>query len=78
MKNLHSQVDGLNGEKNVLNGKLASANAFDAQMAGRMVHDTLNGKSLVIFRAPAAKKRQDVDAVSKIVGQAGGSGHLGL
>ena len=57
---------------NVLNAKLGSANAFDAQMAGRMVHDALNGKSMVIFRAPDAKD-EDVDAVSKIVGQAGGA-----
>jgi hypothetical protein len=71
-RNLHNQVDGLNGEKNVLNAKLGSANAFDAQMAGRIVHDALNGKSLVIFRAPDAKD-DDVDAVSKIVGQAGGA-----
>jgi hypothetical protein len=71
-KNLHNQVDGLNGEKDALNGKLASSNAFDTQMAGRMVHDTLNGKSLVIFRAPDARD-EDVDAVYKIVGQAGGA-----
>jgi hypothetical protein len=70
--NLHSQINGLNDQKNVLNAKLSSANAFDAQMAGRMVHDALNGKSMVIFRAPDAKD-QDVEAVSKIVGQAGGS-----
>lgn len=69
-KTLHKQIDGLNGDKSVLNAKINSANAFDAQMAGRMVHDTLNGKSLVIFRAPDAKD-EDVDAVSKIVGQAG-------
>jgi hypothetical protein len=71
-KDLHNRVDGLNGEKTVLNAKLASANTFDAQMAGRMVHDTLNGKSLVIFRAPDTRD-EDVDAVSKIVGQAGGA-----
>jgi hypothetical protein len=71
-RNLHGQVDSLNGEKDVLNAKLGSANAFDAQMAGRMVHDALSGKSLVIFRAPDAKD-EDVDAVSKIVGQAGGA-----
>jgi hypothetical protein len=41
-------------------------------MTGRMVHDVLNGKSVLIFRAPDAKD-DDVDAVSKIVGQAGGA-----
>jgi hypothetical protein len=71
-RNLHNQVNSLNDEKSVLNGKLASANAFDAQMAARMVHDALNGKSMVIFRAPDAQD-EDVDAVSKIVGQAGGA-----
>lgn len=70
-RNLHDQITALNDQKSVLNGKLASANAFDAQMAGRMVHDALNGKSVLIFRAPDAKD-DDVDAVSKIVGQAGG------
>ncbi|MGA9613941.1 MAG: copper transporter, partial [Mycobacterium sp.] len=70
-RNLHDEITALNDQKNVLNGKLASANAFDAQMAGRMVHDALNGKSVLIFRAPDAKD-DDVDAVSKIVGQAGG------
>ena len=69
-KNLHGQINGLNDEKNVLNGKLGSANAFDTQLAGRMVHDALNGKSVVVFRAPDAKD-DDVDAVSKLVSQAG-------
>jgi hypothetical protein len=71
-RNLHNQLNALNDQKNVLNGKLGSANAFDTQMAGRMVHDALNGKSVVIFRAPDAKD-DDVEAVSKIVGQAGGA-----
>jgi hypothetical protein len=71
-RNLHNQINTLNDQKNVLNGKLGSANAFDTQMAGRMVHDALNGKSVVVFRAPDAKD-DDVDAVAKIVGQAGGA-----
>jgi Copper transport outer membrane protein, MctB len=71
-RTLHNQVNSLNDEKNALNGKLSSANAFDTQMAGRMVRDALNGKSMVIFRAPDAKD-EDVDAVSKIIGQAGGA-----
>jgi Copper transport outer membrane protein, MctB len=71
-KNLHTQIDGLNGEKAILNAKISSANAFDTQLAGRMVHDALTGKSLVVFRAPDAKD-DDVDAVAKIVSQAGGA-----
>jgi hypothetical protein len=69
-RNLHNQINALNDQKNLLNGKLGSANAFDTQMAGRMVHDALNGKSVVIFRAPDAKD-DDVDAAFKILGQAG-------
>jgi len=71
-RNLHNQINALNDQKNALDGKLGSANSFDTQMAGRMVHDALNGKSVMIFRAPDAKD-DDLDAVAKIVGQAGGS-----
>ena len=71
-RNLHNEINGLNDQKAQLNAKLGSANAFDTQMAGRIVHDALNGKSLVIFRAPDAKD-DDVDAVAKIVTQAGGA-----
>jgi Copper transport outer membrane protein, MctB len=71
-RTLHGQINTLNDQKNQLNQKLGAAGAFDAQMAGRMVHDALNGKSVVIFRAPDAKD-DDVDAVSKLVGQAGGT-----
>lgn len=71
-RNLHNEINGLNDQKAQLNAKLGSANAFDTQMAGRMVRDALNGKSLVIFRAPDAKD-EDVDAVAKIVTQAGGA-----
>jgi Copper transport outer membrane protein, MctB len=71
-RNLHGQVNALNDQKSALNQKLNSADAFDAQMAGRMVHDALNGKSVVIFRAPDAKN-DDVDALSKIIGQSGGA-----
>ena len=71
-RNLHGQISALSDQKDALNQKLSSADAFDSQMAGRMVHDALNAKSVVIFRAPDAKD-DDVDAVSKLVGQSGGS-----
>jgi hypothetical protein len=71
-RNLHAQINTLNDRNNVLSEKLGSANAFDAQMAGRMVHEALTGKSVVLFRTPDAKD-DDVDGVSKIVGQAGGA-----
>ena len=71
-KNLHGQINSLNDQKNALNEKLSSANAFDTQLAGRMVHDALNGKSVIIFRTPDASN-DDVDAVSRIIGQSGGA-----
>ncbi len=69
---LYSQINGLNDQKNTLNEKLSAANNFDNQLAGRMVHDALGGKSVVVFRTPDAKD-DDVAAVSKFIGQAGGT-----
>src|ERR1700756_4100914 len=71
-RDLYTQIGGLNDQKNVLNEKLSAANNFDTQLGGRMVHDALGGKSVVVFRTPDAKD-DDVAAVSKIVGQAGGA-----
>lgn len=71
-RDLYTQINGLNDQKNVLNEKLSAANNFDNQMMGRIVHDGLAGKSVVVFRTPDAKD-DDVAAVSKIVGQAGGT-----
>jgi hypothetical protein len=71
-RDLYTQIGGLNDQKNVLNEKLSAANNFDTQLGGRMVHDALGGKSVVVFRTPDAKD-DDVAAVSKIVGQAGGT-----
>jgi hypothetical protein len=71
-RDLYSQISGLNDQKNVLNEKLSAANNFDTQLAGRIVHDALGGKSVIVFRTPDAKD-DDVAAVSKIVGQAGGT-----
>lgn len=71
-KNLHGQINTLNDQKKALNEKISAADAFDTRLAGRMVHDALNGKSVVIFRAPDANN-DDVDAVSRIIGQSGGA-----
>src|ERR1700741_3322322 len=70
-RDLYSQINGLNDQKNVLNEKLSAANNFDNQLAGRMGHDALGGKSLVVFRTPDAKD-DNVAAVSKFICQAGG------
>lgn len=71
-KDLNTQISGLNDQKNVLNEKLSAANNFDTQLVGRIVHDALAGKSVVMFRTPDAKD-DDVSAVSKFIGQAGGT-----
>ncbi|MCV7100931.1 copper transporter [Mycobacterium palustre] len=71
-RDLYSQINGLNDQKNVLNEKLAATNNFDNQLAGRIVHDALGGKSVIVFRTPDAKD-DDVAAVTKFIGQAGGT-----
>jgi hypothetical protein len=71
-KDLNTQISGLNDQKNVLNEKLSAANNFDTQLVGRIVHDALAGKSVVVFRTPDAKD-DDVAAVAKFIGQAGGA-----
>lgn len=69
---LHSQLSALQDQHNALNQKLSTANDFDAQMAGRIVHAELNDKSVVIFRTPDAAN-DDVEAVAGLVHQAGGT-----
>jgi hypothetical protein len=71
-KDLHRQINTLNDQKKALNEKISAADGFDTQMAGRMVHDALNGKSVIIFRTPDASN-DDVDAVARIIGQSGGA-----
>jgi Copper transport outer membrane protein, MctB len=71
-RDLYTQINGLNDQKNVLTEKLSAANNFDNQLVSRIVHDALGGKTVVVFRTPDAKD-DDVAAVSKIVGQAGGA-----
>jgi hypothetical protein len=70
-RDLRGQISEIADEKNALNEKLSAADDFDSQMAGRIVRDTLAGKAVVIFRTPDAHD-DDVDAISRIVGQAGG------
>lgn len=71
-RDLNAQISGLNDQKNVLNEKLSAANNFDTQLAGRIVHDALGGKTVVVFRTPDATD-DDVAAVTKFIGQAGGT-----
>lgn len=76
---LQDQITALNGENRALNEKLSAADQFDAQMSGRIVRDALAGKSVVLIRTPDAAD-DDVDAVARLIGQAGGvvTGTVGL
>jgi outer membrane murein-binding lipoprotein Lpp len=71
-RDLHSQIDALTDQKNVLNDKLVAAGSFDAQMAERIVHGALTDRSVVIFRTPDARD-DDIAAVAKVIGQGGGT-----
>lgn len=68
---MQNQINRLTDEKNVLNEKLGAANEFDAQMSPRILRDALRGKSVVMFRTPDAAD-DDVEAMSRLVGEAGG------
>jgi outer membrane murein-binding lipoprotein Lpp len=69
---LQNQIATLTDDKNALNEKLNAAGQFDAQMSPRILRDTLGGKSVVLFRTPDAAD-DDVDALTRLVGQAGGT-----
>ena len=69
---LQNQITTLTDDKTALSERLSAAGEFDSQMAPRMVRDALAGKAVVLFRTPDAQG-DDVDAVSRLIGQAGGS-----
>lgn len=71
-QDLHAQNEALRNEQNALGERLGTANGFDAQMAPRIVHGELAGKSVLVFRTPDAHD-DDVDALSRIIAQAGGT-----
>ncbi|MGY4709172.1 copper transporter [Mycolicibacterium sp. CBM1] len=71
-QDLNKQITVLTDQRNALNEKLSAANDFDTQMSGRMVRDALSGKSVVLFRTPDADG-DDVEAMSRIIGAAGGT-----
>jgi hypothetical protein len=70
-KDLQTQIEVLTDEKNSLNEMLSAANDFDTQVADRIVGGVLAEKSVVLFTTPDANA-DDVDAVGRIIGQAGG------
>jgi outer membrane murein-binding lipoprotein Lpp len=67
---LQRQIDTLTGDKNALNERLTAAGDFDAQMSPRILRDALKDKSVVLFRTPDAAD-DDVDGLSRLIGQAG-------
>ncbi|MGV0993554.1 MAG: copper transporter [Mycobacterium sp.] len=69
---LEKQAGSLTDEKNSLTDRVKAADQFDSEMAGRIVRDSLAGKSVVLFRTPDAEDA-DVATVIRLVGQAGGS-----
>jgi hypothetical protein len=71
-KEMQTQIDGLTDQKNALNERLSAAGEFDGQMAPRILHDSLAGKSVVVFRTPDADD-DDVQSLSRMVEQAGGA-----
>lgn len=71
-QDLNKQIIALTDQRNALNVKLGAADDFDNQMSNRIVHDALAGKSVVLFRTPDADD-DDLAAMSRIIGQAGGT-----
>lgn len=69
-RDLHAKINTLTDQKNALDEKLSAADDFDSQVASRIVHDTLAGKSVIVFRTPDDKD-DDVETVSKLMSQAG-------
>ncbi|HME46840.1 copper transporter [Mycobacterium sp.] len=71
-RQLQNQINTLDQQKNALGEKLNSAGDFDAAMAGRMLHDSLAEKSVVIFRTPDSSD-DVVQELTRLVGEAGGT-----
>jgi outer membrane murein-binding lipoprotein Lpp len=78
-QDMQMQIDTLTDDRNALNEKLSAAGDFDAQMAPRILRDSLADKSVVIFRTPDAAD-DDIDGLTRLVSQAGGTvtGTVGL
>ncbi|ADT99468.1 MULTISPECIES: copper transporter [Mycolicibacterium] len=76
---MQQQIDTLTDNRNALNEKLSAADDFNAQMAPRILQESLAKKSVVIFRTPDSAD-DDVDGLVRLVGDAGGSvtGTVGL
>ncbi|MEO3759557.1 copper transporter [Mycobacterium sp. B14F4] len=69
---LQNQINTLTDDKNALTEKLSAAGEFDALMSPRILRDALLDKSVVLFRTPDAAD-DDVEALTRLIGQAGGT-----
>jgi outer membrane murein-binding lipoprotein Lpp len=69
---LENQINTLTDDKNAINEKLNAASEFDAQMSPRILRDALTDKSVVVFHTPDASD-DDVEGLTRVVGQAGGT-----
>lgn len=78
-QDMQQQIDTLTDDRNMLNEKLSAAGDFDAQMAPRILQNTLAKKSVIIFRTPDAADN-DVEALTRLVAAGGGTvtGTIGL
>ena len=78
-QDMQQQIDTLTDDRNMLNEKLSAAGDFDAQMAPRILQNTLAKKSVIIFRTPDAAD-DDVEALTRLVAAGGGTvtGTIGL
>ncbi len=69
---MQNQINTLTDDRNALNEKLSAAGEFDAQMSPRILRDAMADKSVVVFRTPDAGD-DDVEAITRLVGEAGGA-----
>lgn len=78
-QDLQQHIDTLTDDRNSLNEKLSAAGDFNAQMAPRILRDTLANKAVVVFRTPDAAD-DDIDGLTRLVTEAGGrvTGTVGL
>ncbi|MGV0838190.1 copper transporter [Mycolicibacterium thermoresistibile] len=67
---LQNEISSLTDERNALNEKLGAAGEFDAQMAPRILRDTLADRSVVLFRTPDAADA-DLEGLTRVLRQAG-------
>ncbi|MCD2109369.1 copper transporter [Rhodococcus erythropolis] len=69
---LQNEIEDLNQQSNQLQQQLNSADGFDAAVGGRVVRDSLAGRTVIVITAPDADP-SDLDGVNRLVTAAGGA-----